>query len=72
MKNEDRAPGQVGIEVFVAPTPSLKATNSLVVMRGYIWNQPLLNSPRQLYVFPFLINLIGNVSVSVYKFVGHM
>jgi hypothetical protein len=32
MKNEDRAPGQAGIEVMVAPTPSPEATNSQVVM----------------------------------------
>ena len=32
MKNEDRAPGKVGLEVLVAPTPSPEATNFQVVM----------------------------------------
>ena len=73
MKNEDRAPGQAGIEVMVAPTPSPEATNFQVVMwegvdEGlYLESAPLWFSEAEL-CFAILIHLIGNVSVSVCKF----
>ena len=71
----DRAPGQVGIEVLVAPTPSPEATNSQVVMgegvdEGLCLESAPLGFSEADFRFAILINLIGNVSVSACKFVG--
>ena len=77
MKKEDRLPGQVGNKVLVAPTPTAEATNSQVVMKEgvdeglYLESAPLGFSEADL-CFAILIHLIGNVSVSVCKFVGRM
>ena len=75
MKKEDRASGQAGIEVLVAPTPSPEATNSQVVMgegvdEGLCLESAPLGFSEADLCFAILINLIGNVSVSACKFVG--
>ena len=77
MKKENRAPGQIGNKVLVAPTPSPEATNSQVVMGEgvneelYLEFAALVLSKADL-CFAILIFLIGNVGVSAFEFVGYL
>ena len=75
MKKIDRASGQAGGRVVVAPTPSPEATNSQVVIgegvdEGLCLESAPLGFSKADLRFAILINLIGNVSVNACKFVG--